>query len=98
MSLQKKNLIKLPVETKSGQALGRVEDFDLNPLNHQIERYYVRRSRQLTAPFPKTLIVHYTQVVSITNVKMIVDDNLSAQTRALKERIQREQIVPAAGS
>lgn len=97
MLLRKKDLINLPVETRSGQALGRISDFELNPLTQQIERYYVKSGRQLISLFPGELIIHYTQVLSVTSEKMVVDDNARAKAVSANRSIAQGQTAPATG-
>jgi len=98
MSLHKQDLINLPVETRSRQALGRVCDFELNPLTQQIERYYIKTGRHLTSPFPKALIIHNSQVLSITPEKMVVDDNVRTKPALVNKALSRGQAVPVAGA
>lgn len=92
MILSHKNLIGLPVETKSGQALGLISNFDLEVDEQRIIRYYVKSSRMITGLLKKQLIVSASQVISITSEKMVVDDNLSKETKTAEENI-----APASG-
>lgn len=74
-----KTLLKLPVETESGAALGRVAGFELDAAAHVILRYRVRprglASRVLSGP----LLVAREQVVSLDAEKMVVRDAVARE-------------------
>ncbi|USN53450.1 MAG: PRC-barrel domain-containing protein [Candidatus Nomurabacteria bacterium] len=72
--LRKHSLFHLPVETKSGQALGHIDDIELDPMTQQVLRYYVKSGHLVAALLQKELIVAAEQVLSITEEKMVVDD------------------------
>ena len=74
--LDDKTLLKLPVETKSGAALGRVAGFELDAETHAILRYRVRPKGLAAQLLKKPLLVAREQVLSIDAVKMVVDDNV----------------------
>lgn len=75
MTLQGKHLLGLPVETQSGQPLGKIQNFSLDPSSHTILQYEVRRHGILKDLLPvTTLLIHASQVVSITEEKMVVED------------------------
>lgn len=65
----------LPVVTKSGQRLGKVSGLVFDPEGHSIVQYEVKAS----LPFGRTLLVAATQVLSITNQQMTVDDLTGSQ-------------------
>lgn len=86
--LDDKTLLKLPVETESGDALGRVAGFEFDAESHVVLRWRVRprglASRVLTSP----LLVAREQVVSIDAEKMVVEDAVgSAMELAQAEAI-----------
>lgn len=71
-----KQLRNLPVATESGEQIGRVVDFEIEPENHQIVVYLVSPNR-LTRPIThETLRVSCSQVLSITPERMVVEDNV----------------------
>ncbi|MFH1367473.1 MAG: PRC-barrel domain-containing protein [Patescibacteria group bacterium] len=80
-------MIGLPVETKSGQRLGSVSHFDLEVDEQRVIRYYVKSSRMITGLLRQELMVGVDQVVSITKEKMIVEDNLSRETKISEEKV-----------
>lgn len=75
MVLENQDLINLPVCTKSGQNLGRIDHFEIDETNQTIERYYVK-SGLIQGLWKKQLIIHRQQVISITKEKMIVEDSV----------------------
>jgi len=86
MTLENQDLINLPVYTKSGQNLGRVDHFEIDQSSHTILRYYIK-SGLLKGLWQEQLIVHRSQVISINKEKMIVEDNVKAvleQAKAVK--------------
>ncbi len=72
--LRKHNLIGLPVETRSGASLGRIQDFELDPLEQRILRYTVRARRLIGDLLRHDLLVASSQVISLDAEKMVVDD------------------------
>ena len=60
--LRKHSLFHLPVETKSGQALGHIDDIELDPMTQQVLRYYVKSGHLVAALLQKELIVAAEQV------------------------------------
>jgi len=84
--LDDKILMKLPVETKSGTALGRVAGFEFDVENHAILRYRVRPRGLAAAMLKKPLLVAREQVLSITAEKMVVDDNVEKAMELAKAK------------
>lgn len=74
MNLTSKQLLGLPVETQSGQHLGRVHDFMLDPTHQTIVQYSVRAGVLPKELFGRELLVASEQVVLLTEEKMVVDD------------------------
>jgi len=74
--LDDKTLLRLPVETKSGAALGRVAGFEFDADSHAVLRYRVRPKGLAAGMLKKPLLVAREQVLSIDAEKMIVDDNV----------------------
>jgi len=83
--LRKNKLINLPVETKSGQSLGHVSDFEFDPLHQQIIRYYIKSGHLIAELLSKELIVSASQVISITEDKMVVEDSITTEKTAPEE-------------
>ena len=93
MNLTKKILIGLPAFTQSGQHLGRVSDFEFDPVHHLIVRYHLKAGDIIKDLLQSELIVSREQVVSITAQKMTVEDAILAETEAQKEVLKKP--VPA---
>lgn len=74
MELQAKKILNLPVLTQSGKELGKISGFDVDPESQTVIRYYVKSSRFIAELFSRELIVAATQVVSLTEEKMVVED------------------------
>ncbi len=69
-------LFKLPVYTKSGLHLGRLVGFEIEIESQMITHYQVRPKGLSARLFKTPLLVAREQVVSITEEKMIVEDNV----------------------
>lgn len=75
-------ILDLPVQTQSGQDLGRVHSFDIEIDSQSIYKYYVKPTGVVNI-FAKYLIISRGQVLDITKDKMIVDD--AVYSRLAKE-------------
>lgn len=73
-ALKARHLLGLPVETQSGQHLGKVQDFEVDLTTQSIVRYTVRGDRILQELFGKDLVIQASQVISVTAKVMIVED------------------------
>mgnify|MGYP001568136878 CR=1 FL=1 len=71
----KKNLIGLPVETRLGVAVGKISDIELDDVS-LVSSYIVQTSKLLPGFLSRQLVIAPKQVVSLTDEKMVVDDNL----------------------
>lgn len=78
MTLNYSQLIHLSVETQSGQYLGKIISFEIDPLSQSIVYYHVK-SGLIKGLDKKELIIHQNQVISISKEKMIVEDNVSKE-------------------
>ncbi len=87
LSIKGKKIIGLPVETLSGEKLGKVADFDVDPESHLIVRYYIKSGLSLP-PLSEEIIITRQQVIRLTAEKMIVDDGVA------KEKIEETSGAP----
>ena len=71
MRIKFDQLKDLPVVTQSGIELGKVRDLTLDVENHLIIKYIVKQGL-----FKNDLLIAPVQVVSITDEKIIVADNV----------------------
>lgn len=84
MSLSiKKGLIGLAVETRSGMAVGKVVDLEIDPEQHLVLKYQVKTSRLLPGLFSRSLLIDREQVVAISSKKMIVEDSSVKEKEAV---------------
>lgn len=79
---QIKNLL---VVTQSGTRLGIIVDMELETDSQSILRYVVQRG-QILGRLHDPLLVHRSQVVSLSDEKMIVEDNVGQVKEGQKER------------
>lgn len=68
------NPLHLPVRTESGKSLGLVVDVVIEPDTQSVVAYYVKPSRLLPDALIAPLIIQRSQVISITEEAIIVDD------------------------
>lgn len=72
-----KQVLQLPVQTQSGQDLGRVVDAVVHAETHRIVKYEVAPSSLLRGLLPsQPLIIDARQVIQMTEEKMIVEDGV----------------------
>ena len=76
MIITGKKFQKANVETKSGQFLGQVIDFELQTDNTQIIKIYVATKIIIPGIYKNELIIHKDQIIDIKQDKIIVDDNV----------------------
>jgi len=87
MLISHDEIIGLPVETKSGQRLGKVSGFVLDNESQKIIHYLVKKTGLLAGITKKDLLVHYEQVILITKEKMVVDDNVVKDREGVQESV-----------
>jgi len=75
----------LPVFTKSEIKLGVVVDLELDTDSQSILRYLVQRG-QILGRLQEPLLIHRSQVLSLTSEKMVVEDNVGEEKEDQKER------------
>ncbi len=71
--------LRLPVRTAAGQKLGHVVDVTIDPQTQSIVAYHVKPSRLVPDMVQSPLLIHHSQVISITEQEIVVDDALSKQ-------------------
>ena len=74
MKLTGRELKNLPVVTKSGERIGTLKDLVIDVATHSVFNYQVLRKRTLAHLLPETFLITPTQVISLDNTKMVVDD------------------------
>lgn len=76
MILVLKGLKNLPVYTKSGSFLGKIKEAEMDSETQQIIKYFVRSGNPLKNVLAKELLISSSQVISLSQEKMVVDDNI----------------------
>ncbi len=87
MQISSDDLVNLPVYTQSGQRLGRVTSFEIDIDSYTISRYYVKTGL-IQGLWHQQLIIHQSQVISISAEKMVVEDNVKKQPETKLEEIK----------
>lgn len=75
MLISTKQLVGLPVETESGQGLGRISEVVIDTEIQETVQYVVYPDL-IHGLFGKTLLIHRQQVLGIVREKMIVQDGV----------------------
>ncbi|MFH1225796.1 MAG: PRC-barrel domain-containing protein [bacterium] len=88
-----KEIINLPVETKNGQSVGRVAEFEIDILTGKVANYHVKSSNVIKGLFKDELIINQSQVIGLTKEKMVVDDNVVTNGQSIKIKLSPEQAV-----
>jgi sporulation protein YlmC with PRC-barrel domain len=101
MFIHSKDLLRLPVETKSGDFVGKVSGFDMDIETHFVRSYYVRAITPvnlLHGSLYGELVINSNLVISITKEKMIVEDGavLKDADEHKKENIQSHAMAAGA--
>lgn len=71
--------LRLPVRTESGQALGHVVNVIIDPDTQAIVSYHVKPSRLVPDMVRSPLIIHHSQIVSLSESEIVVDDASTKQ-------------------
>ncbi|MBU2575644.1 PRC-barrel domain-containing protein [Patescibacteria group bacterium] len=95
MLINFENLKDLPVETQSGQQIGRLESIIIDIDSQSIYQYVVKPSG-IKNIFEKELLISREQIISINKDKIIVDDSTYASTAGAKKETKkaRPQLQP----
>lgn len=88
MRIANNDLINLPVYSRSGEHLGKIASFELDLDTGKIENFHVKTGL-IEGLWHEQLVVHHSQVVEITEEKMIVEDT------ATKARATNFNFAPA---
>ncbi|MDD4995267.1 MAG: PRC-barrel domain-containing protein [Patescibacteria group bacterium] len=80
-------LKNLPVETQSGERLGRMSGFDLSSDGQDIKTYRVKSRGIIKGLMNGELLISREQVVSINDERLIVPDALVTEKNALRSEV-----------
>lgn len=81
MRISSDDLLNLPVESQSGQHLGRINGFDVDADSHRVTRYYVRTGL-IKGLWHQQLLIDPVQVISISKERMVVEDGVVREPAA----------------
>lgn len=94
-ALSARRILGLIVETQSGQRLGKVRDFEIDPTTQAVMRYTVRGDKLLQELFGRELVIQASQVISLTETLMTVDDLTIKNTEPV---VAPSPVTPSSGS
>lgn len=77
MKINNQQLINLPVVTEAGHQLGVVESFNVDIESQSILEYTIKPSSLIAELINGEFIISRGQIVTITQNKIIVDNNIS---------------------
>jgi sporulation protein YlmC with PRC-barrel domain len=98
MLIKGKELLTLPVYTKSGQLLGEVDDVEIEIDNQMVVNYLVGSKSKIKNFFGNNkLVIHRSQVISIEADKIVVDDNVVQSEVLLAKKTTSEEPEMSAG-
>jgi sporulation protein YlmC with PRC-barrel domain len=84
MKILYSKFIELPVYTETDTYLGKVSDLEFDLDNYGILKIYLKSKNPLRGLFEDTLIINISQIIKITNEKIVVDNNVKVR-KAKKE-------------
>ncbi|PIS04840.1 MAG: hypothetical protein COT81_04250 [Candidatus Buchananbacteria bacterium CG10_big_fil_rev_8_21_14_0_10_42_9] len=79
--LENQDLVNLPVETQSGESLGHINHFEIDPATQEVVKYYVKAGL-IKNLWKDQLVIDRSQVISISKEKMVVEDTTSKVTQS----------------
>lgn len=84
-----------PVFTESGEQVGRLSGLIVDAETHEVIQYAVKKSGTLEIILPKEFLVNRTQVVSISEEKIVIKDAEVSEEVAEEVRSQVPEAKPA---
>ncbi|HLD27650.1 MAG TPA: PRC-barrel domain-containing protein [Patescibacteria group bacterium] len=87
MQLTFNQLKNLPVYTSSGDLLGKIEEVEIDPRTHQVVKYQVKSQEIIKRLTTGNLLISPSQIISLTNEKMVVEDNVVGNARLVRESV-----------
>lgn len=95
MLLTKKQLIGLPVRTKSGEKLGEIIDFELDADFQSIVNYIIKTKGLVKDLLPenlKRLVINRNQIVLLNDKELVIEDSVIKEEsiRFVKIKTQEE--------
>lgn len=82
-----KQLKNLPVYTKSNDFIGKIKDVEINCDSHTVSRYVIKSSDVVKRIAGEEIIISPSQVISLDEQKMVVEDNVGRENDLAKEPV-----------
>lgn len=98
MAISHKELINLPVYTKSDIHLGYIAQFEIDELSQKVTRYVVNTHKGIAGLFKQQLFISPQQVVHIDRTKMVVEDLVLKLKAEERTRLANKITQPAGQS
>ena len=95
MKFSAEKIFNLPVETQTGERIGRVKSFNLETESQSVLEYLVKPSTKIKNLTNQHLIISRGQIVEIKNDKIIVDNNFVEKNALEKKEKASEAKVPS---
>jgi uncharacterized protein YrrD len=94
MRILSRKLNNLPVETKAGEVLGKINGFAVDTDVQSVLEYYIKPAGMVAGLVKNKLIISRGQIIEITAKKMVVDDNVVKEKFGAedKSRVKQEAI------
>jgi len=89
------NLNNLPVETRSGEGVGRVIGCDVETETSYVKNYRVKNRGIIKGLLANELVVSRDQVISISKEKMVIEDGAITEPAVEARKVA---IAPRAGA
>tara|TARA_Y100000310_G_C20097111_1_gene541004 strand:- start:151 stop:486 length:336 start_codon:yes stop_codon:yes gene_type:complete len=96
MRLTDQQINGLPVQTRSGQSLGRVTGFEVEVGTQKIMHYHIKTGL-IKGLWHQQLVIASEQVVEITSVKMVVEDAAAKPGKSVLDRLKPTLVKNPAG-
>lgn len=77
--LRDKELRGIRVFTRGGENVGKIAGFVVDADHHTVEQYVISKSRLLSVLLPDELLVHRSQVIELTEERMVIEDSVVSE-------------------
>jgi sporulation protein YlmC with PRC-barrel domain len=96
MRFRDADLRGIPVQTKSGQKVGKLKAFVIDAEHHEVSQYVVAKAGTLLSKImPDEFLVHRSQVVSMDGDRMIILDAAVTEAAEVVRRMTEHVAEPA---
>lgn len=86
MRYRDSQLTGVPVYTQSGKHVGRLVGFVVESDTHEVIQYAVKKSGTFELLLPKEFLVNRSQVISVSEEKMVVEDATVIEKAGARKR------------